>query len=73
MSMEQLLRETRSVCPVCLRNLPAQLLRQVDGKVILQKTCPAHGTTRVTVWQGSRDFADWCAAAPPLAPGAGLD
>ena len=71
--MEQLLRETRSVCPVCLRNLPAQLLRQVDGKVILQKTCPAHGTTRVTVWQGSRDFADWCAAAPPLAPGAGLD
>ncbi len=70
--MERLLRETRSVCPICLRNLPARLLRQDDGRVVLEKTCPAHGTTRATVWQGRMDFADWCAAAAPLAPGEGL-
>ena len=70
--MEQFFRETRSVCPVCLRNLPARLLRQDGGKVVMQKTCPEHGTTRVTVWQGKTDFAAWCAAAPPLPPEGGL-
>ena len=70
--MERFLRETRSVCPVCLRNLPARLLRQDGGKVVMQKTCPEHGTTRVTVWQGKTDFAAWCAAAPPLPPEGGL-
>ena len=70
--MEHLLRETRSVCPVCLRNLPARLMRQDDGRIVLEKTCPAHGTTRATVWQGRMDFEDWCAAAAPLAPGEGL-
>ena len=67
-----MIRETRSVCPVCLRNLPAQLVGQPDGSVVLQKSCPAHGDFRVAVWQGKTDFEAWCAAAAPLAAEKGL-
>ena len=50
--MESLIRETRSVCPVCLRNLPAKLTRGEGGAIFLEKRCPAHGLFRVPVWQG---------------------
>ena len=65
-------RETRSVCPVCLRNLPAQLVFRPDGRVMLEKTCPAHGSFQTAVWQGKQDFTAWSAGAAPLAEGAGL-
>ena len=68
----EVLRETRSVCPVCLRNLPARLVRETDGRVLLEKSCPAHGDFRVTVWQGRMDFEKWSAGGAPLGPGEGL-
>ena len=68
----ELLRETRSVCPVCLRNLPARLLRLPDGKVEMEKTCPMHGGFRVAVWQGKMDFSAWSAGSAPLPADAGL-
>ena len=37
------IRETRSVCPVCLRKLPARLVRAADGRILLEKRCPEHG------------------------------
>ena len=69
--MEELLRETRSVCPVCLRNIPAQLLRRPDGRVKMAKTCPEHGDFRSIIWQGKADFDTWSAESASLAPGAG--
>ncbi len=66
------IRKTRSVCPVCLRNLPAQLSRQEDGRVFLQKRCPEHGAFQVLVWQGKLDFEQWSQDAEPLSPGSGL-
>ena len=71
-TMEALLRETRSVCPVCLRNLPAQLFRQPDGSVIMKKCCPTHGEFQATVWRGKMDFSAWSAGSAPLPPEAGL-
>ena len=65
-------RETRSVCPVCLKNIPAQLSGRDDGRVFLEKTCPEHGFFRVPVWQGKMDFEQWLLETPPLAPEAGL-
>ena len=67
------IRETRSVCPVCLKNLPARLLQGPDGRVIMEKTCPDHGDFAVTVWQGKADFAAWCAGSEPLPEGAGAN
>ena len=66
------IRSTRSVCPVCLRNLPAALYRQEDGAVTLEKSCPIHGDFSVPVWQGLLDFDAWTAGAEPLGEGGAL-
>ena len=66
------IRRTRSVCPRCLKNLPASLRKQADGRVLLEKTCPEHGSFRVTVWQGTLDFDQWLSGTEPLAEGAAL-
>ena len=66
------IRETRSVCPVCLKNLPASLTRQEDGSIWLEKRCPEHGDFRVPVWQGRMDFDAWLLGTAPLAEGMAL-
>ncbi len=66
------IRKTRSVCPVCLENIPAALCRGEDGRIFLEKTCPAHGFFRVPVWRGKMDFEQWLLETPPLPPEAGL-
>ena len=65
------IRKTRSVCPVCLRNLPAALCRREDGRIFLEKTCPEHGPFQALVWQGKMDFEQWLLGTEPLGPGEG--
>ena len=67
------IRETRSVCPVCLRNIPAVLSRRTGGQIVLEKTCPTHGDFEVPVWQGKMDFEQWLLETEPLPSGAGLN
>ncbi len=67
----ELLRKTRSVCPVCLQNVPAELRRTAEGRVLLQKSCPEHGAFSCAVWQGKADFGAWSAGSAPLPAGAG--
>ena len=66
------IRPTRSVCPVCLRTLPADLIRENNGSILLEKTCPEHGSFRVPVWHGLVDFDRWILGSVPLAPTLGL-
>ena len=70
--MGAIIRKTRSVCPVCLRSLPAELVREEDGRVLLEKRCPEHGEYRVPVWQGEVDWDSWLLGTPPLPADAGL-
>lgn len=49
---------TASVCPQCLQRIPAELVCE-DETVTMTKTCPQHGTARVTVWQGPPGFSQW--------------
>lgn len=70
--MSQLLRKTRSVCPICLKNLPAELTRREDGVILLEKTCPEHGDFSVPVWQGRVDFDSWLLGTGPLPADAAL-
>ncbi|MBR4472455.1 MAG: radical SAM protein [Oscillospiraceae bacterium] len=70
--METPIREIRSVCPVCLKNLPAVLLRDGTGRVSLEKSCPKHGRFRVPVWEGLLDWDAWTAGRLPLGADEGL-
>ena len=66
------IRETRSVCPVCLKNIPARLMREDGGRILLEKTCPVHGDFRVPVWQGRVNFEEWLLGTESLPPDCGL-
>ena len=70
--MREIIRTTRSVCPVCLKNLPAFLVRQSSGEIHLEKECPEHGTWSVPVWRGRVDFDLWTQYTEPLADEQGL-
>ena len=66
------IRRTRSVCPVCLKNLPAALVREGDGRIFLEKRCAEHGAFRTLVWSGAIDFKKWLRDERPLLPEQGL-
>ena len=70
--MAERIRETRSVCPKCLNNIPAHLTREPGGKIFLEKTCPQHGEFRVLVWQGKMDFEQWLLETEALPADCGL-
>ena len=51
--------KTESVCPVCLRVLPAQLRSERDG-IHMDKSCPEHGAFSALVWEGdARSYLRW--------------
>ncbi|TRZ52904.1 MAG: radical SAM protein [Dehalococcoidia bacterium] len=57
--MGKLLGETESLCPVCLKRIPARKVAD-NGKVYLEKTCPEHGESKVLIWrQDARHYLDW--------------
>lgn len=71
-SNKQTLGQTASVCPICLRQIPAEKY-QAGNEVFMKKTCPEHGDFHTVVWRGSTDMATWCQNAPefsenPLCP-----
>jgi uncharacterized radical SAM superfamily Fe-S cluster-containing enzyme len=49
---------TESVCPVCLRTIPAER-RIVGDTVELVKTCPDHGGFTTPVWRGVESWRAW--------------
>ena len=57
------IRKTRSVCPVCLQNLPAALCRREDGRIFMEKTCPEHGSFQTLIWQGGQTVPQTAASA----------
>jgi 7,8-dihydro-6-hydroxymethylpterin dimethyltransferase len=58
---------TESLCPVCLRRLPARRIREGET-VYLEKTCPDHGLFRTRIWKGSQAFKDWRLPKTPVPP-----
>ena len=61
---------TESVCPICLKRIPAERVLREDGSVILVKTCPKHGEHRDILWKGMVDYRNWRGeAVDPLPDG----
>jgi uncharacterized radical SAM superfamily Fe-S cluster-containing enzyme len=63
--MSQIIKNTFSVCPVCLKRLPAQIVK-AGSDYYLEKTCPEHGHYEAVVWRGvSPSFESWGDYTPP--------
>ena len=52
------LKETESVCPHCLKKIPARLSPSGEDVVML-KQCPEHGEFSSVVWRGLPSFEEW--------------
>jgi len=49
---------TRSLCPQCLKEIPA--FKVIDGKdVFIEKTCPQHGHFKTIIWRGEPSYDLW--------------
>ena len=60
--MSKVIGETRSVCPVCLRTIPAQKIVGEDGCIYIEKSRPAHGHWLTLIWEGdAASYAAWAA------------
>jgi len=68
MTMRKILRHTYSVCPVCLKRIPA-VHAVYDKEVYLEKKCPEHGDFSVIIWRGLRDMGAWRGDILPIAEG----
>jgi 7,8-dihydro-6-hydroxymethylpterin dimethyltransferase len=64
---EQHREQTESLCPVCLRRLPAQRVHQ-DDTTYLVKRCALHGEFRTPVWRGAPAFNQWHRPKIPVQP-----
>ncbi|NQS76342.1 MAG: radical SAM protein [Peptococcaceae bacterium] len=67
--MRKVVRQTYSVCPVCLDRIPAEHATYGDGRIYLEKTCPVHGGFSAIIWHGLRDAAAWRGDLPMIGPG----
>jgi 7,8-dihydro-6-hydroxymethylpterin dimethyltransferase len=57
--MADLLSATISLCPVCLKTIPASKIEE-NGNIYLQKSCPGHGTFKNLIWrQNAAHYTDW--------------
>jgi uncharacterized radical SAM superfamily Fe-S cluster-containing enzyme len=49
------MRKTKSICPVCQKKIDAELT-EVNGKILITKTCKEHGTFSATHWESPKVF-----------------
>jgi len=61
-----ILRHTNSVCPICLKQVPA-FLEEEENDVFMRKSCPDHGEFTCLVWQGRPSLDVWTSGRFPLA------
>jgi 7,8-dihydro-6-hydroxymethylpterin dimethyltransferase len=65
MTTSRTIKTTLSVCPVCLRRLPAEIVK-AGREYFLEKTCPEHGFFSAVIWRGENpSFETWGDYTPP--------
>ncbi|MDL2259824.1 radical SAM protein, partial [Deltaproteobacteria bacterium OttesenSCG-928-K17] len=68
MTPGKLIERTESLCPLCLKVLPADIVERGD-EVFLSRSCPDHGLTEEVIWRGRPSFESW---RRPKLPAVGL-
>ncbi|MEM3730267.1 MAG: radical SAM protein [Candidatus Bathyarchaeia archaeon] len=51
----QLIKETKSLCPECLKVLDAKIFEE-NGKVFIKKECPSHGPFQEVYWSSYEQY-----------------
>lgn len=54
----EILGITESLCPSCLKRIPARRVRR-GSEVYLEKNCEEHGFFSALIWRGSPSFSSW--------------
>ncbi|MBU1053367.1 MAG: radical SAM protein [Proteobacteria bacterium] len=66
-SKYRVLSQTESLCPVCLKKIPA--FRVTDGcDVFFEKQCEVHGKFSVVIWRNNPPFKTWMRPKIPVQP-----
>ena len=68
--MPEILHETESLCPVCLKKIPARYVLE-EGKAYLCKECPEHGSFKVLFWRDGEMYREWLEQGIHARPGPG--
>jgi len=58
MNNAKILNKTWSLCPVCLKRIPAERVKK-GKKVFLIKTCEEHGPFEALIWGGFSEIDTW--------------
>lgn len=56
--MKNILHTTESLCPHCLKKVPAFYVRE-NGKAYMYKECPEHGEFKVLFWNDAEMYEQW--------------
>jgi uncharacterized radical SAM superfamily Fe-S cluster-containing enzyme len=59
--------KTESICPVCLKRIPAEKIKYGD-KVYIEKYCSEHGSFKTLVWSGEPAVESWVREKIPAFP-----
>ena len=69
--MKEILKETESLCPVCLKRIPAGIVAE-NSNVYMEKSCPHHGDYKVIIWRKDAEhylkWAEFAGERVPVGP-----
>jgi hypothetical protein len=71
-SSGHIIRRTFSVCPVCLKRIPACHV-QTETAVFMEKECPEHGFFSTPVWRNHIPIKEWIGDVPEIRDGENLN
>ncbi len=63
--IERVLDKTTALCPQCLKELPAQIYRDAQGAVWMDRTCLEHGRVATRIWPDAEHYEWLCSLAFP--------
>jgi len=61
------IRDTQSICPICLEIVDATVVRKGDD-LYLTKKCEEHGIFETVIWRGKPDYEAWVRPKTPAYP-----
>lgn len=65
--MPDVIKKTKSICPVCLKTINAEVVRKNDD-CYLVKDCEEHGHFETIIWRGNPPYESWLRIKTPAYP-----